>query len=299
MTTRVHTPDTFAPSPAIHPAGPEEVSRCLDGVQIRFHCAHRFTCSPAWNLAARTIPDTMWFTFLEGTGTGWLGRTRSAFRYSPGDLLLLPCNTPHSVRPDRGQGCSCTTAHCTATLPDGRDFFSHLGLQGLVHPQPGEDFIPSALALCREWALQEPGWRLAARGGIEGLILRLLRRHGDAFSVGGTGGKTAAHRRLAPALKVFRSRLSDPSLRMKAAAEALRASEVTLRKLFQEAFGVTPVAWLRERRVARACELLRTSDEPIKQIGAACGFADTPFFYQVFRRVTGTTPRRYRDGNDL
>jgi AraC family transcriptional regulator len=46
--------------------------------------------------------------------------------------------------------------------------------------------------------------------------------------------------------------------------------------------------------VRAACELLRTAEWPLAVIAAECGFADQSHFTRIFRRMTGTTPARFR-----
>jgi len=68
--------------------------------------------------------------------------------------------------------------------------------------------------------------------------------------------------------------------------------------LFKDATGVTVSAFLQKLRIEEACRLLSTSDRTVTDIALACGFNDMKHFYQCFKKLTGTTPARYRYHTD-
>jgi AraC-like DNA-binding protein len=65
-------------------------------------------------------------------------------------------------------------------------------------------------------------------------------------------------------------------------------------RLFKLATGESPHAYLTRRRVERAKELLADSSLPLVHVASAVGFQTQGHFTEVFRRHTGTTPRRFR-----
>ncbi|SFD51692.1 helix-turn-helix domain-containing protein [Roseivivax sediminis] len=76
-------------------------------------------------------------------------------------------------------------------------------------------------------------------------------------------------------------------------ADACGLSRSYFSKAFKATFGKTPGRWLAEFRVARACELLRTT-MPISQISFACGFADQSHLTRVFSEIMGEPPGGWR-----
>lgn len=65
--------------------------------------------------------------------------------------------------------------------------------------------------------------------------------------------------------------------------------------LFKDATGVSVSAFLQKLRVEEACRLLTATDRTVTDIAMASGFGDMKFFYQCFKKLTGTTPARYRN----
>ncbi|GAA4890314.1 hypothetical protein GCM10025789_03470 [Tessaracoccus lubricantis] len=77
-------------------------------------------------------------------------------------------------------------------------------------------------------------------------------------------------------------------------AEAVHLSPSQLRRVFVEAFGKAPIAYLTMVRTERMAQLLRSTVLPIKQIAADVGWADADFAARQFRRGLGATPTAYR-----
>lgn len=77
-------------------------------------------------------------------------------------------------------------------------------------------------------------------------------------------------------------------------AEAVHLSPSQLRRVFVEAFGKAPVAYLTMVRTERMARHLRSTVLPVKQIAAEVGWADADFAARQFRRGLGVTPRTYR-----
>lgn len=63
---------------------------------------------------------------------------------------------------------------------------------------------------------------------------------------------------------------------------------------FTAAFGQSPIAYLNELRLQKACKLLTNSDARIGEISAEVGFESTNHFINLFRRQHGMTPGAYR-----
>ncbi len=77
-------------------------------------------------------------------------------------------------------------------------------------------------------------------------------------------------------------------------AEAVHLSPSQFRRVFVEAFGKTPIAYLTLARIERMAYLLRATDLPIKRIARQVGWADADFAARQFRKSLGVSPRTYR-----
>ena len=71
-------------------------------------------------------------------------------------------------------------------------------------------------------------------------------------------------------------------------------SRSTLERRFRAERGHSIHHEIHQARLARACELLRSTDGPIADVAAACGFPSVQYLYTVFKKHTGLTPVAYR-----
>ena len=67
-------------------------------------------------------------------------------------------------------------------------------------------------------------------------------------------------------------------------------------RLFRQTFRVSPYQYLLGRRIERAKTMLRDRSVPIATVAVACGFSSQSHLNAVFKRHTGVTPGRYRQG---
>lgn len=78
-------------------------------------------------------------------------------------------------------------------------------------------------------------------------------------------------------------------------AEGIGVNEDYLSRVFNQELGLSPWDYLNRYRIAQAKEQLSQSHDSINQIAHRVGFPDPAYFSRVFRRLTGTSPRLYRE----
>jgi AraC family transcriptional regulator len=65
-------------------------------------------------------------------------------------------------------------------------------------------------------------------------------------------------------------------------------------RVFKESFGCTPHQYVMRRRIERAQSLLLMSDDSLSQIAAECGFVNPSHLSNLFHRIVGEPPGRWR-----
>jgi transcriptional regulator GlxA family with amidase domain len=86
----------------------------------------------------------------------------------------------------------------------------------------------------------------------------------------------------------------DADLAVDRLAERALMSSRTFARRFRAETGTTPHLWVTRRRVARAEELLETSDLAIERIASEVGFGNPAAFRYQFSRTRGVSPVEYR-----
>ena len=99
--------------------------------------------------------------------------------------------------------------------------------------------------------------------------------------------------RLPGVLEWARGHLAEP-LSLDMLAEVARMSRRTFTRRFRETTGTTFIKWLNAERVARAQQLLETTDMPIERIVCEVGFGTPLSLRQQFAAQLGITPSDYR-----
>lgn len=125
------------------------------------------------------------------------------------------------------------------------------------------------------------------------LVVSLLSHQQRVFSWRGDGVRALP----TPVLKRVQAYVEDnigAAISLQSMAEVARMSRFHFLRLFRESTGLTPYGYVTERRMARGRELLSTSDLPIGEVAAACGFDDPSYFSACFRQRYGQTPRQFR-----
>jgi AraC family transcriptional regulator len=72
-------------------------------------------------------------------------------------------------------------------------------------------------------------------------------------------------------------------------------SQYYFSKLFKLSTGTTPHQYVMRQRVERAQELLREGRTPLAEVATHVGFETQSHFTSVFRRLSGATPKHYRE----
>ncbi|WP_386176690.1 AraC family transcriptional regulator [Sulfitobacter sp. R86518] len=239
-----------------------------------------------------------------------------------GDCVILPHGRSFVMSAERrrhGRDAASIYAPVphggTAILGGGGDFFM-IGSRFLVAGLPAERLLktlPSVMHIragpeqaSLRWALDgiASELRTSRIGGavsIEHLshivLVQALRHHLDKPAVPGTGWLAAlADRRLCIAIGALHD---DPARDWSVAELGSRAglSRTAFAMRFAQTVGVTPMAYLTEWRMCLAADQLSRGAQPVARIGRDVGYASESAFVAAFKRVTGQTPRQYRQAS--
>lgn len=197
-----------------------------------------------------------------------------------------------------------------AGLLDGRRATTHWACRELFAQRfPKADFHPdvlyvddgdvitsagtvAAIDCCLNLVRQRHGADVANR------VARLLvtpphRQGGQAQYIEQPVPILPSESRLPGVLQWAREHLSEP-LSLDVLADIARMSRRTFTRRFREATGTTVVKWLTFERIARAQQLLETTDMPIERVAAEVGFGTALSLRQYFSNQVRTSPSSYR-----
>ncbi len=235
-------------------------------------------------------------------------------------LVLVPPGLAHSIEPGErdeelaaldtalpegvervvsGSGTSTLIMACgrlRAELSTGGLF------ERLTHPLV-ENFSDSERVrslfdqLFEEQRLDRPGRVQMIQSVMMQCLVHLLRRVCDSKLDGMEWLMALEDPSLGKAIDLM---LKDPGapLTLDGLAIDVGMSRSSFSAKFQEAFGRSPMAFLREVRMKEAAKLLRTTDLPVKSIAARVGFSSRSHFSRAFKEQYQRDPANFRGTDD-
>jgi AraC-like DNA-binding protein len=216
----------------------------------------------------------------------WRGGTHVA---GPGALILINPGEVHTGRSAHDAGWGYHGYYPSAQLIQG--------LASQMAGRPVQPFFRDTVVYDPElwhrlWQLQpllrDSQDRLLRESVQQGIFADVLTRH--------MGVREAALPAAHPALQRVRSLLADrlaDNLSLQTLADEAGLSPWHLNRRFRQQFGLPPVAWRNQLRVARARSLLAQGVAPVL-VAAQLGFADQPQLTRAFRAALGITPAAYQ-----
>lgn len=247
--------------------------------------AHRCTAA-AWG------SDGEWSDvaklYVPYAGEGWVTCGGCQLALEPGMACFLPPHTRLAYGTSRR--LDLHWAHFFAQSP-----LIHARLAAVATPR----MLPAELARrCGPPAAALAGWfesgDVATGCRVQAMLLDVVAwALGEALPDPTAGGSN--RERLVRALRYMEDRVTTPPSLAAMAREAGLSAE-HFHRCFVRAFQVTPFAYLHRRRMARARGLLAGGALRVKEVAAACGYADPYYFSRMFRAHFGHTPAAVRAG---
>ena len=236
-------------------------------------------------LPPRRVKD--WILILCTAGGGWV-RTDQGPRIpvKPGQIFFIPPDTLHSYG-NGPEGWSILWLHCTGS---------------------------AAELLCRRICDRRPAgtpfWAGYAEGGFQQLWQRLQDQQGIADLLyaealltqllcdvlAGVLDTTMGNRAKATvqlAVNLLQT-TDDYTLSLDQLADRLGLSKYYFIRVFRQYTGSTPMEYLQQVRLRRACQLLSTTGLTVAQISDRLDYSSPFHFSSAFKRCFGISPSDYR-----
>lgn len=233
------------------------------------------------------------------------------FPATKGDLFIINYDTPHAFfwdendsEPFVGYDLLFTPGFLDTSLLDSVQFesinssflfyslFPGLQLRPDVHISGSSynSFGDLFNKIYQEFTYQENGYLDMIRAYVVELIIKIFRKMSTVSHPEVLNRQTQIVDTTLDYLRQnYHKHLSLDDL----AAQVFLSKDYFAR-LFRETTGMPISALLQQIRIEEACKQLVTTDTKIDDIAEVCGFNDIQYFYRIFKKVTGMTPRQYR-----
>lgn len=246
---------------------------------------------------------------LSGSATHIIGDRR--IPAAKGDLFIVNYDTPHTfiANPNCDESLVAYDLLFTPNFFDtallNSTFLESISSSFLFYSLFPEEQLASDVHICGssynvfgeifnkiylEFTNRERGYINIIRAYMTELIIKIFRKMESSQSMDQITRKSqVVNATLDYLRKNYQKHISLDEL----AAQVFLSKDYFAR-MFRETTGVSASAFLQKIRVDEACNLLSGTSMSIQDIAQQCGFHDIKYFYNVFKRLTGETPRRYR-----
>lgn len=155
--------------------------------------------------------------------------------------------------------------------------------------------LERVIALVREIETESKSYAPGGEDMLQAMFIQLVvmlsRSYGKHSSAGG--------RRLLAVQKAIR-RIESSHTEIISIIELARLTGMaptTFKRIFKTVTGVSPINYVLQLRLARACHHLRDVEKTVTEAAMAAGFNDSNYFARQFRQRMGCTPREWRVSN--
>ena len=150
------------------------------------------------------------------------------------------------------------------------------------------------LALEAEFIAGSPGGRFYSQSLANALAVQLIKKYSTKEPKIQQYTGSLSKNQLRRAIEYIQDNLStDVSLHDLAAVVGM--SMYYFVQMFKQSTGCTPYQYILQCRIERAKHLLRTTELPIVEIALQVGCSNQSHFAKLFRKLTKTTPKKYRN----
>ncbi len=266
-------------------------------------CAGHSRTEPFAQFPSRAHPDEYFFTWEKGRvlgewqmilledGGGTVEFRKRKSAVGAGSLIALPPGCWHRYRPAKETGWT------TFWLGFGGDLATRFA-EGAGLDPGGE---------VRELDAKHRFRRLFADavsdilGGGQPSLYSTAAQIPPLLAALADGGCAGKSRTTSEAIQLAQTHIMEHSCEtvdFAALAESLGIPYRTFRHLFTKETGASPLQFQLGIRLARAKNLLASSDIPIAEIAETLGFNSTWYFSHFFAKATNVSPREYRSRSE-
>ena len=243
-----------------------------------------------WESVCHTHPFSELFYVVGGQGRFVVeGET---FAVGPEDMVIVNPNVEHTEQSYQNNPLSyvvLAVADLAFLFPGGAE--GDPPCYRKYHFQSQGRKIRSYLdALMEEASARQENYAVISQSLLE-VLLTLLQRTAD-FSI------TPAAQAVSSRECAFARRYIDghyhESIGLEELAEMTHLNKFYFAHAFARYYGVSPIRYLIQKRIAVSQDLLSTTNYDIAYIARQLGFSSQSYFSQAFKRETGVSPAAYR-----
>ena len=138
------------------------------------------------------------------------------------------------------------------------------------------------------WTFKVGSYKHKCMSGLYEILSKLDMNHENIYF------PKAKFNCLKPAINYLEQNFNDPNLCNDQLAQISDISTVYFRKLFTQKYGISPMKYIKDKRIEKAKDLLRSQYfSSISYVSDSVGFNSIYHFCRTFKKETGFTPTEF------
>ncbi|MEE0944045.1 MAG: AraC family transcriptional regulator [Clostridia bacterium] len=215
------------------------------------------------------------------------------FMLEPGDMIFVPKGVVHRADYGESQNVERVLFSFDDELIDeeNSEYISYLKENKYVRiSQENQYELKNIfLAIEKETEREQSGYRKMQRLYFDQLLILISR-----YSHKGRGTHLSESYIVVQNAAKYISENYNEDLRLEGLAEKYYMSPWHFSRLFKSVTGMGLNEYINIARIRAAEQLLSQTDLPITAVAAECGFNDSNYFSNVFKKIKGITPKKYQ-----
>lgn len=264
----------------------QAVQDMLLNMQVQVKEAQLTQCWPDWRDMDYCPGYNKLYFILDGEG--WLKIGDMELYPKPGQLILMPSHTTQSYSAISDRPFHKYWCHFSA-IAGGSDVFQWLDVpycyDGFDRGEMEELFQGLVKARHSD--------SIAARLREKSMLLHILSALMEGQPLLIQKGQTCEMERLTH-IQQYVERHLHTEVTLEEMAEVVHFHPNYFSKYFKKHFGVPPLKYVSRKKMEHAKQMLKTTNQSVKEIAIATGFEDANYFSKTFRREVGYSPTEYR-----
>jgi len=235
--------------------------------------------------------------------------------FQEGDVTVIPKNVPHTTYSNPG-----LESHWSYIYIDPRELFRNLlpanwqdydladfpisSFRPILNREQFPQVYNLVMAAIQELEEQKPCFQISARGLLLSLYIEIYRIENIEKIGGGADNKekkeppeaeisTKNALVIAPALNFIENNYMQ-QFSIEYLADLCHWSTTHFRRVFHDIMGTSPLDFVNNTRISKACGLLRSTEESVLDISETVGFHSVSSFNRCFIKIMQVSPRDYR-----
>ncbi|MES2006434.1 MAG: helix-turn-helix domain-containing protein [Bacteroidota bacterium] len=223
-------------------------------------------------------------------GSGWAKVGNKKYTVAPGELILIPANTPHEYGADEETPWTIYWMHFKGA--GSRDFI-YMMLDRMKEHVTAISFQQNRIHLFEEiYTSLERGYSI---DNICYASLSLQYFLGSCCFDNSYNYQAAHEKKNSISVCInYLQQNIDRTLSLQEVAKAVNLSASHFSALFKKNTGFSIIEYFNHLKVQKACQYLQFTDLRVNNIADQLGFEDPYYFSRMFTKIIGVSPNKYR-----